>query len=148
MPVSGGPVDQRLIEVVQNMCHRKQVEITLVYVVEVQQSMPLDAELPDEINHGEAVLRELSDVASGHLDSHGGHVYTELLQALSAGTAIVDEAIDKNADAILIGANLRRQFGRLTTGETVEYVLRNAPCEVIVLRQALPDWVTESLEWS
>lgn len=124
------------------------MDITLVYVVEVQQSMPLDAELPDEINHGEAVLRHFADETRADLNSSSGHVYTELLQARSAGAAIVDEAMEKNADAILIGATLRRKFGRLTTGETVDYVMKNAPCEVIVLRQALPDWVTDSLEWS
>lgn len=148
VPVSGGSVDRRLIEIVRRMCHRKQVEITLVYVVEVQQSMPLDAELPDEINDGEAVLRDVSDAARKDLEPQTGKVFTELLQARSAGAAIVDEAIDKNADAILIGATLRRQFGRLSTGETVEYVMKNAPCEVIVVRQALPDWITDSLEWS
>ena len=36
----------------------------------------------------------------------------------------------------------------LTVGETVEYVMKFAPCEVIVIRQALPDWITESMEWS
>ncbi len=148
VPVSGSSVDQRLMDVARKMCQHKQVEITLVYVVEVQQSMPLDAELPDEINTGEAVLRQVSKLAHDDLDAQGSHVYTELLQARSAGAAIVDEAIDKNADAILIGSSLRRQYGRLTTGETVDYVLRNAPCEVIVLRQALPDWITDSLEWS
>lgn len=148
VPVSGGSIDHRLIEIVRKMCQRKQVQITLVYVVEVQQSMPLDAELPDEINHGEAVLREVAHDARNEMDTQSGQVYTELLQARSAGAAIVDEAIDKNADAILIGATLRRQFGRLTTGDTVEYVMKNAPCEVIAVRQALPDWITDSLEWS
>ncbi len=148
VPVSGSSVDQRLIDVARKMCQRKRVDITLVYVVEVQQSMPLDAELPDEINNGETVLRQISELAHDDLEAQGSHVFTELLQARSAGAAIVDEAIDKNADAILIGAALRRQYGRLTTGDTVEYVLQNAPCEVIVLRQALPDWVTDSLEWS
>ena len=65
-----------------------------------------------------------------------------------AGAAIVDEATDKNADIIMLGATLRRQFGFLTIGETVDYVLKHAPCEVIVVRQALPDWITESMEWS
>jgi len=148
VPVSGSSVDQRLIEIVKKLCRKQQVGVTLVYVVEVQQSMPLDAELPDEINHGEAVLHQVADEARSDLDSQNGQVFTELLQARSAGAAIVDEAIDKSADAIMIGATLRRQFGRFTTGDTVEYVLRNAPCEVIVVRQALPDWISDSLEWS
>ena len=148
VPVSGGSVDRRLIEALRKICYRQAVEITLVYVVEVDQSMPLDAELPDEVNRGESVLRNTADATRSDLDPQVAHVYTELLQARSAGAAIVDEATDKNADAIMVGATLRRQFGRLTIGETVDYVLKHAPCEVIVIRQALPDWITDSMEWS
>lgn len=148
MPVSGGPTDARIIEAACKVGRQNDAEITLVYVVEVEQSMPLDAELPDEISRGEAVLREAAEDARSRIAQQTGHVYTELLQARSAGAAIVDEATDKNADAIIIGATLRRQFGRLTVGATVDYVLKFAPCEVIVIRRALPDWITESMEWS
>lgn len=148
VPVSGGAADTRLIEAARKIGQRQAIEITLVYVVEVEQSMPLDAELPDEINHGEAVLRSSAEDARSDLEPETGQVFTELLQARSAGAAIVDEATDKNADAIMIGAVLRRQFGRLTVGDTVDYVLKYAPCEVIIIRQALPDWITESMEWS
>ncbi|HEV2127669.1 MAG TPA: universal stress protein [Thermomicrobiales bacterium] len=146
-PVSGGSVDQRLIDALKRICARKPVEITLVYVVEVEQSMPLDAELPDEVNRGESVLRDAADLVRSSVDPQIGHVYTELLQARSTGSAIVDEATDKGADAIMLGATLRRQYGRLTIGDTVDYVLKHAPCEVIVIRQALPDWIAESMEW-
>lgn len=148
VPVSGGSTDARLIDAVRKLSYRQPVDITLVYVVEVEQSMPLDAELPDEVNRGEAVLRSAANDAERDKESHLLHVYTELLQARSAGAAIVDEATDKNADSIMIGATLRRQYGRLTVGDTVDYVLKNAPCEVIVIRQALPDWITDSMEWS
>jgi nucleotide-binding universal stress UspA family protein len=148
LPISGGATDQRLLEAVARLCHRKKADVTLVYVVEVEQSMPLDAELPEEVGSGEAVLRHAADALRRDLDSPSVHVFTELLQARSAGSAIVDEATDKNADIIMLGATLRRQYGYLTVGETVDYVLKYAPCEVMVIRQALPDWITESMEWS
>jgi nucleotide-binding universal stress UspA family protein len=148
LPISGGATDQRLLESAARLCHRRKADVTLVYVVEVEQSMPLDAELPEEVNSGEAVLRLASDTLRREMDSPAVHVYTELLQARSAGAAIVDEATDKNADIIVLGATLRRQYGYLSVGDTVDYVLKYAPCEVIVIRQALPDWITESMEWS
>ncbi len=148
VPVSGGSVDQRLLESLSKICFRQAADITLVYVVEVEQSMPLDAELPEEVNRGEAVLRQAEDLLRHDLDPGTVRVYAELLQARTAGAAIVDEATDRNADVILLGATLRRQFGRLTVGDTVDHVLKFAPCEVIVIRQALPDWITESMEWS
>jgi nucleotide-binding universal stress UspA family protein len=148
LPVSGGAIDQRLLESLARNCSRRKGEVTLVYVVVVEQSMPLDAELPEEVSSGEAVLRHAADALRRDLDSPTAHVYTELLQARSAGAAIVDEATDKNADIIMLGATLRRQYGFLTVGDTVDYVLKYAPCEVIVIRQALPNWITESMEWS
>lgn len=148
LPVSGGATDERLLESVARLCHRRKADVTLVYVVEVEQSMPLDAELPDEVNSGEAVLRLAAETLRRETDSPAVHVFSELLQARSAGAAIVDEATDKNADIIMLGATLRRQYGYLTIGDTVDYVMKHAPCEVIVIRQALPDWITESMEWS
>lgn len=148
MPVSGGATDERLLESVARICHRRKAEVTLVYVVEVEQSMPLDAELPEEVNSGEAVLRLAAETLRRVSDSPAVHIFPELLQARSAGAAIVDEATDKNADIIMLGATLRRQYGYLTIGDTANYVLKHAPCEVIVIRQALPDWITESMEWS
>ena len=71
---------------------------------------------------------------------------TELLQARSAGAAIVDEAIDRNADMILLASTLRRKYGRVTTGETIAYVLKNAPCEVILVRLAMADWQNDEIE--
>ena len=47
LPVSGGSTDQRLLDSVARLCHRRKADVTLVYVVEVEQSMPLDAELPE-----------------------------------------------------------------------------------------------------
>ena len=64
----------------------------------------------------------------------------------SAGAAIVDEAIDRNTDVIMMGATIRKKLGKVTTGETVDYVLKNAPCEVLVVRPAMADWLTDQQE--
>ncbi len=140
LPVSGGQADQRLIEIISKITTRRAVMLTLVFVVEVQQSMPLDAELPSEIERGESVLEAAERLANGYVVEKQSTVGTELLQARSAGAAIVDEAIDRGADMIYIGTTLRRKFGRVTIGETTDYVLKNAPCEVHVVRLAQPDW--------
>lgn len=146
VPVSGGPGDQRLLEVVEKIAYHQHVDITIIYVVEVMQSMPLDAELPREISRGEQVLRNAEMAAGSCLYGRSSAIQTELLQARSAGAAIVDEAIEHEAHAIVLGATVRRKFGKLTTGETLDYVLVNAPCEVIVIRHSLPDWLASDGE--
>jgi nucleotide-binding universal stress UspA family protein len=145
VPVSGGPGDKRLLDVVAKIANKQNVAITIVFVVEVQQSMPLDAELPSEIVRGEQVLRDAEAFAGTCVQGRQGTVTTELLQARSAGAAIVDEAIDRDADVIMLAASLRRKHGRITTGETIDYVMKNAPCEVVVIRLAQPDWQLEML---
>jgi nucleotide-binding universal stress UspA family protein len=136
--VTGGPEDQRLLEIVEKIGQRQNTHITIAYVVEVQQSMPLDAELPAEIERGEAVLRDAEAFASRCVGGKRENVRTELLQARSAGAAIVDEAIDTDANAILLSCSLKKKLGRTQISDTVDYVLRNASCEVVVIRRAMP----------
>jgi nucleotide-binding universal stress UspA family protein len=58
----------------------------------------------------------------------------ELLQARDAGHAIVDEAIERSADAIVIGVPYRRPFGEFELSRVPAQVLKTAPCEVVLLR--------------
>lgn len=141
VPVSGGESDARLLKFVEKIARKQNSTITLIYVVEVQQSMPLDAELPLEIERGEQVLHDAEKIGMTCVDGRAANLSTELLQARSAGAAIVDEAIDRSADVIIMGTTVKRKLGRPTIGETVDYVLKNAPCEVLVVRPAMPDWL-------
>lgn len=138
--VTGGPADGHLLEMVEKIGYRQNTYITIAYVVEVQQSMPLDAELPAEIERGESVLHEAEVLANRCVGGRRDHIVTALLQARSAGAAIVDEAIESEADAIMLSSSIRKRYGRPIIGDAVEYVLRNAPCEVIVIRREMPNW--------
>ncbi len=135
VPVGGGPGDARVLEVVGQLVHRHPTRITLIYVVEVIQSMPLDAELPAEIDRGETVLRRAEETARHRLGHNLEHVSTELLQARSAGAAIVDEAAQRSMDLIIMSVAGRYHRGEYTLGRTAPYVLKNATCEVWVLRR-------------
>jgi len=61
----------------------------------------------------------------------------ELLQAREAGPAIVDEARDRGVDAIVLGIGYKRLVGDFQVGRTADYVLKHAPCQVWVVRQAV-----------
>lgn len=141
--VTGGPEDQQLLEKVEKIGQHQNTFITIAYVVEVQQSMPLDAELPMEIERGETVLRNAELFANRCVHGRRDHITTELLQARSAGAAIVDEAIESSANVIMLACSIRKKHGRPALADTVDYVLRNAPCEVMVIRQAMPSWPAE-----
>lgn len=134
VPVSGSPTDARVLDILPSLLNKDGGIVTFLYVVEVPQAMPLDAELPFEIDEGERTLQFAERTASRLLPSRTSQVVTELLQARAAGPAIIDEAITRDADAIVMTAAIHRRHGRPTLGETTDHVLLNAPCEVVVFR--------------
>jgi nucleotide-binding universal stress UspA family protein len=90
--------------------------------------------LPTEIDLGERALRHAENAARQALPSRNTTIVTELLQARAIGPAIVDEAIERGAEAIVMTAAIHRRHGRPTLGETTDHVLLNAPCEVVAIR--------------
>ena len=138
-PVNGGPGDARLIDTLAAMCQLFRPRFTLVYVVEVPQAMPLDAELPAELARGEVVLGAAEAELRKRIGDKNGEILTELLQARSAGAAIVDEAIEQRADSVVLATENRVTHGKITFGDSVIYVMKNCPCEVLLLRLALDD---------
>lgn len=136
VPVAGTEIDGRVLAILPDLLSRDGSSVTFLFVVEVPQSMPLDAELPFDIDAGEAALRQAESAAKRTLSSRSTQIATELLQARSVGPAIIDEAIERAADAIVMTAAVHRKHGRPTLGETIDYVLLHAPCEVVVIRTA------------
>jgi nucleotide-binding universal stress UspA family protein len=69
-------------------------------------------------------------------EEFGIDVETEILQARDVGTAIVDEALEREIDLIVMGIGYKRKFGEFDMGHTAPYVLKNAPCRVWLARAA------------
>jgi len=134
VPVSGQDVDKEALQLACGIAKDNKSKIYVVYVIEVKRSLPLDAELEPEIHRAEEALRRAEDIA----DMAEWEVKTDLLQAREAGPAIVDEAQEHNSDLIVMGVNYKRRFGEFHLGSNVPYVLKNAPCHVLLLRQPSP----------
>lgn len=134
VPVNGTPADHHALRVLSRLVDGKTANIIAVYVVEVPQSLPLDADMQDEIDRGDAALDAVAKDAKMLCHLRGEHLRTDILQARTAGAAIVDEATNLRCDLIVMSAGVRDERGRLTVGETANYVLTHAPCEVMLLR--------------
>jgi nucleotide-binding universal stress UspA family protein len=107
------------------------LRVHAVYVVEVDRRLPLDAELPEEFRLGERCLAEADRVASEYKVTCDG----DILQARDAGHAIVDEAVELGVRMIVMGATQHaKESKQLDLGKTTDYVLRHAPCEVVIVR--------------
>lgn len=139
VPVHGNEGDFRAIELAGLLADKKNADVTLVYVVEVKQSLPLDADIPQAVVAGETALDQAEQYARQRAEHRLQRITPELLQARSAGAAIVDEAIERDIDVIVMASRNRQHFGRVTFGDTVPFILKNAPCEVILARAGTVD---------
>jgi len=133
VPVSGDKVDEEVITLACTMAKRRKGKVYVVHVIEVKRSLPLDAEIEPEIQNGEKVLAHAERFA----DTLDYEVETDLLQAREVGPAIVDEAVERGVDMIIMGINYKKRFGEFDLGSTVPYVLRNAPCRVLLWREPI-----------
>ncbi len=132
VPVDGSQAGMDALALACLLAKRNKGKVYAVYVIEVARTLPLDADLSPEETKGEEVLSQAEQVA----DSLDFEVTGELLQARDAGHAIVDEAIERDVDGVLAGVEYRRPLGEYEVGETSEYILRNAPCQVVICRAA------------
>ncbi len=55
-----------------------------------------------------------------------------MVTARSAGRAIVEEAIARRSEVIVLGSQSKRRVGDKVFGRTIEYVLEHLPCEAII----------------
>jgi basic amino acid/polyamine antiporter, APA family len=103
--------------------------VAIVSVIEVPLALPLDAKLPEEEDTAEALL----DDAQALVEGYGVRAVTRLLRARKAGPAIVEEARRRDAELVLLGAPRHAVAGRRALfGGTVDYVLRESLCRVLV----------------
>ena len=103
--------------------------IAVVNVIEVPLDEPLDADLSDR----ESAAGEVLDSAQALLEAYGVRTVSRIIRARSAGPAIVEDAIGRTAEIIVVGApRLRGRRGRPIFGRTVDYVLKHSPTRVLV----------------
>jgi nucleotide-binding universal stress UspA family protein len=134
--LSGHPNGQRLIRIVAQVAKANKAELIAVHVVEIDWSMPLDMDIAARSDEIQQVL----DVAEGTAERVGVKLESVLLQARDVGAALVDEAIERDADLLVVGLAYRTKFGGdFAIGRTIPYVLKNAPCAVWVVREPIQE---------
>ncbi|HEY3523501.1 MAG TPA: hypothetical protein VGK63_07330, partial [Candidatus Limnocylindrales bacterium] len=89
--LSGGPGDTALVRLVAQSTRGTKTELVAVHVVEIDWTLPLDA---DVAARSEDAMRAL-DVAETAAESVGAKLEPVLLQARDVGAAIVDEAVER-----------------------------------------------------
>lgn len=133
VPVDGSRAGFDALTLACHLSKRNKGTVYAVYVIEVARNLALDAEMPDEAISGEDVLTEAERVA----EEVDYKISGELLQARDRGHAIVDEATDREVDAIVMGIGLERTLGEFQVSAAAQYVVKHAPCQVILFREPM-----------
>lgn len=133
VPIVQSPASFDAVTIAVTMAKPKKGRVYVVHVIEVNRSLPLNAELDAEARRGEQLIKRAEEIAA----ESGYPVIGTLLQAREAGPAIVEEALDHEVDAIIMGIGLRKPGMSSQLGRTADYVLKNATCGVWVVRQSM-----------
>jgi nucleotide-binding universal stress UspA family protein len=129
--LAGTSADPDMLRLVASIAKPAKAEVVGIHVIEVRWNLPLDAVMEPELDRGEELLASAKKVAG----QAGFDLDTELLQARDAAAAIVDTAVERKVDLIVLAMPYRRRMGRVYVGKTVENVYVNAPCAVLAYRQ-------------
>ena len=132
--LNGGPSDARVVRLLTDLARNNKAELVAVHVVEIDWTLPLDADIAGSSEEAQRVL----DMAESVAEEGKQRLEPVLLQARDVGAALVDEAVEREADLLVLGLPYRQRFGGdFAIGRTIPYVLKNAPCAVWIVREPM-----------
>ncbi len=97
--LSGGRTDRPIVALAAEVARPTHAELIGVHVVEIDWTLPLDADVAGQSEDAQRVL----DIAEATAEAGRHKLDTVLLQARDVGAAIVDEATERDADLIICG---------------------------------------------
>ncbi len=129
VPVVEGRESEEAVDVACRLASERGATIVALRVIVVPLELPLDAPMEDEERRAHELLDQARDVG----ETYGVTVIGRIVRARNAGRAIVDEAYRRQSEIIVVGAPRAFHRGRSAIfGKTVDFVLKNAPCRVMV----------------
>jgi len=129
VPIVGGPESDEAMDVACRLAAERRASIAALSVIELPLELAADTRLEEEEESADEQLDEARAIG----DSYGVDVATRLVRSRKAGRAIVDEATRRQSEIIVMGAPRGgRRAGKAIFGDTVDFVLKHAPCRVMV----------------
>jgi nucleotide-binding universal stress UspA family protein len=138
LALNGGASDARIVRLLASAATKTKIELIAVHVVEIDWTLPLDADIAGRSEDVQQVLDSAEEIA----EAFKVKLEPVLLQARDVAAAIVDEATERGADLLVVGLPYRKRFGgEFAIGRTIPYILQNAPCSVWVVREPMNEGV-------
>jgi APA family basic amino acid/polyamine antiporter len=138
VPMKLGDIGEEMVATAIALARERGAAIEAITVVRIPRKFELEGELPADVA---ARVDASLDEARALGADHGVEVHGDVVRARSIGHAIVEEAERRSVDLIVLGSSPRWRRQSRFFSPTVDFVLRNASCEVLVV--AFPDGVFE-----
>jgi APA family basic amino acid/polyamine antiporter len=139
VPMKLGEIGEEMVATAVKLAQERGAAVVALHVIRVPLDQPLDAALAD---HEERAAASLAEAAALGAD-HGVTVEGRSIRARSIGEAIVKATEETGADLIVLGSAPKWRRQSRFFSPTVDYVLRKAPAEVLVV--AFPQGVLEEV---
>lgn len=130
VPLVDGEESEQAVTIACGLAAEHGASVVALTVIEVPAELPLDAHMVEEAARAGKLLAEAKAIG----DLYGVNVTARTLRARSAGAAIVEQARAGAVEIVVLRAVRKRRLGRRAAvfGGTVDYVLKHAPCRVMV----------------
>jgi APA family basic amino acid/polyamine antiporter len=139
VPMKLGEIGEEMVATAVKLAQERGAAVVALNVILVPLDKPLDAPLFDQEERAAASIAEAAALGA----DHGVVVKGRSIRARSIGEAIVTAAEKSGADLIVLGSSPKWRRQSRFFSPTVEYVLRKAPAEVLVV--AFPQGVLEEV---
>jgi nucleotide-binding universal stress UspA family protein len=137
VPMKLGVIGEEMLATAVKLASDHGAEVQALHVIRVPLELPLDAPMIDQEERAEAALAEAKLLGS----DFDVNVEGTTVRARAIGHAIVARAEEVDADLIVLGSAPRWRRQSRFFSPTVDYVLRQAPCEVLIV--AFPQTVLD-----
>jgi APA family basic amino acid/polyamine antiporter len=137
VPMKLGQIGEEMVATAVRLAQERHASVEALFVLRVPLDLPLDAPLEELEEQAEASLAEAAALGA----EQGVEVVGRAVRARSIGEAIVQEAARSGIDLIVLGSAARWRRQSRFFSPTVDYVLRHAPAEVLIV--AFPQGVLD-----
>lgn len=129
VPMKMGDIGEEMMATAVRIAEERNASVVVVNVIEV----PLEQSLDDPLEQEERLAAETLAEAQALADENDVPMRGYSVRTRSIGAAVVEQAREVGADLIVIGSGARWRRQSRFFSPTVEYVLRKAPCEVMIV---------------
>jgi hypothetical protein len=133
LPFTGAAISRRALEAAVRLAHAENAVIMPAFLARVPRDLPLDSSLPAQCLTGMPVLEAIEQRAT----AKGVAVDTRVSRGRSYRHALERLLEDESFDRIIVSATPNPRTGLST--RDIDWLLEEAPAEVLILRPARND---------